>query len=91
MVQSAIRGPGHASARSRDGAPAIIEGEHRESRAAKGMRRIIRQEVVIERTNSDKTACAKQQPSAKTAIENLVRRTTAPIHGKGPNRTSFAS
>ena len=91
MVQAAIRGPGHASERSRNGAPAIIEGEHRESRATKGMRRIIRQEVVIKRTNSNKTARAEQRPSAKTTIENLVRRTAAPIHGKGSNRTSCAS
>ncbi len=56
MVQSAIRGSEHASARSRNGAPVVIEVKHRESRAAKGMERIIRQEAVIERTNSNKTA-----------------------------------
>lgn len=68
-----------------NGAPTIIEGERRESRAADGIERIVRQEAVIERTDSDRAACADQRPSAKAIIENLVCRTVAPIHGNGPN------
>ncbi len=49
------------------------------------MERIVRQEADIERTDSDKAACADQRPSAKAIIENLVCRTAAPIHGNGPN------